>query len=281
MPAMKSLKTIAAARRWRQGIDARVILVPTMGALHHGHEALIRHARKIVGPTGIVAVSVFVNPTQFGPREDFNAYPRPLATDLATCKRAGADAIFLPSVEDMYAADASVTVGESDLSATLCGRSRPGHFGGVCTVVAKLFLAIQPTHAVFGEKDWQQLAIIRRMVRDLNFPIAIERFPTVRESDGLAASSRNAYLTPDERALAPSIHAAMEKAAKLKSPQAMMKSCAAAISKIPGARIDYIEAVDASTLAPLSNRKIAGRLAVAVFLGRARLIDNIPLPRIP
>jgi pantoate--beta-alanine ligase len=281
MPAMKSLKTIAAARRWRQGIDARVILVPTMGALHHGHEALIRYARKIVGPTGIVAVSVFVNPTQFGPKEDFNAYPRPLAKDLATCRRAGADAIFLPSVEDMYAADASVTVGESGLSATLCGRSRPGHFGGVCTVVAKLFLAIQPTHAVFGEKDWQQLAIIRRMVRDLNFPIAIEPFPTMRESDGLAASSRNAYLTPDERALAPSIHAAMELAAKLKSPQTIVKSCAAAISKIPGARIDYIEAVDASTLAPLSSRKIAGRLAVAVFLGRARLIDNIPLHRIP
>jgi pantoate--beta-alanine ligase len=281
MPAMKSLKTIAAARRWRQGIDARVILVPTMGALHHGHEALIRHARKVVGPAGIVAVSVFVNPTQFGPKEDFNAYPRPLAKDLATCRRAGADAIFLPSVEDMYAADASVTVGESGLSATLCGRSRPGHFGGVCTVVAKLFLAIQPTHAVFGEKDWQQLAIIRRMVRDLNFPIAIEPFPTVRESDGLAASSRNAYLTPDERALAPSIHAAMELAAKLKSPRAIMKSCTAAIGKIPGARIDYIEAVDASTLRSLSNRKTAGRLAVAVFLGKARLIDNIPLPSIP
>jgi pantoate--beta-alanine ligase len=281
MPAMNCLKTIAAAWRWRKRINEKVVLVPTMGALHHGHEALIRHARKIAGPKGVVAVSIFVNPTQFGPKEDFNAYPRPLAKDLAACKRAGADAVFLPGVEEMYSADASVTVGESSLSATLCGRSRPGHFGGVCTVVAKLFLAIQPTHAVFGEKDWQQLAIIRRMVRDLNFPIAIEPFPTVREVDGLAASSRNAYLTPTERAHAPSIHAAMEVAAKLKSPQAIMKSCASAISKIPGARIDYIEAVDASTLASLSNRKTAGRLAVAVFLGKARLIDNIPLPRIP
>jgi len=278
---MKSLKTIAAARRWRQGLDTKVVLVPTMGALHHGHEALIRHARKIAGPSGIVVVSIFVNPTQFGPKEDFNAYPRPLAKDLATCRKAGADAVFLPSVAEMYAADASVAVLESSLSTTICGRSRPGHFRGVCTVVAKLFLAVQPTHAVFGEKDWQQLAIIHRMVRDLNFPIVIEPFATVREADGLAASSRNAYLTPAERALAPTIHAAMAEASKLKTPPAIVKSCTAAISKIPGARIDYIEAVDASTLASLPNRKSAGRLAVAVFLGRARLIDNIPLPRIP
>jgi len=278
---MKSLKTIAAARRWRQGLDTKVVLVPTMGALHHGHEALIRHARKIAGPSGIVVVSIFVNPTQFGPKEDFNAYPRPLAKDLATCRKAGADAVFLPSVAEMYAADSSVAVLESNLSTTLCGRSRPRHFGGVCTVVAKLFLAVQPTHAVFGEKDWQQLAIIHRMVRDLNFPIVIEPFATVREADGLAASSRNAYLTPAERALAPTIHAAMAEASKLKTPPAIVKSCTAAISKIPGARIDYIEAVDASTLASLPNRKSPGRLAVAIFLGKARLIDNIPLPRIP
>lgn len=281
MAALKSLKTIAAARRWRNDAAKRVVLVPTMGALHHGHEALIRHARKLAGQEGRVVVSIFVNPTQFGPKEDFNAYPRPLAKDLAVCKRAGADAVFLPTVDEMYAADASVTVGESSLSETLCGRSRPGHFAGVCTVVAKLFLATQPTHAVFGEKDWQQLAIIRRMVRDLNFPVAIEPFPTVREADGLAASSRNAYLTPAERTLAPRIHAAMAGAAKLKSPQAVVKSCTAAIVKIPGARIDYIEAVDASTLHSLSNRKTAGRLAAAVFLGKARLIDNIPLPPIP
>ena len=278
---MKSLKTIAAARRWRQEIDTKVVLVPTMGALHHGHEALIIHARKIAGPSGIVVVSIFVNPTQFGPKEDFNAYPRPLAKDLATCSKAGADAVFLPGAGEMYADDASVTVLEASLSTALCGRSRPGHFGGVCTVVAKLFLAVQPTHAVFGEKDWQQLALIRRMVRDLNFPIVVEPFATVRESDGLAASSRNAYLTPAERALAPTIHATMAEASKLKTPPAIVKSCTAAISKIPGARIDYIEAVDASTLRPLSNRKTAGRLAVAVFLGKARLIDNITLPPLP
>lgn len=281
MAAMKSLKTIAAARRWRKGAAKKVVLVPTMGALHHGHEALIRHGRRLAGSDGEVVVSIFVNPTQFGPKEDFSAYPRSLTKDLAACKRAGADAVFLPGVDEMYAADASVTVGESSLSETLCGRSRPGHFGAVCTVVAKLFLATQPTHAVFGEKDWQQLAIIRRMVRDLNFPITIEPFPTVREPDGLAASSRNAYLTPAERALAPLIHSAMAEASKLKKTEAILKSCASAIGKIPGARIDYIEAVDASTLRPLSNRKTAGRLAIAVFLGKARLIDNIPLPPIP
>lgn len=255
-------------------------MVPTMGALHHGHEALIRKARRIAGAKGKVVVSIFVNPTQFGPSEDFNAYPRPLAKDLAACKRSGADAVFLPTADEMYDSDASVTVGESKLSTTLCGRSRPGHFNGVCTIVAKLFLAIQPTHAVFGEKDWQQLAIIRQMVRDLNFPVAIEAFPTVREEDGLAASSRNAYLTAEERLLAPRIHSAMQNAALLKTPQAIVKSCTTAINKIPGTRIDYIEAVDASTLAPLANRKSEGRLAVAIHLGKARLIDNIALPSI-
>lgn len=277
---MKLLHTIAKARRWRKNLNYKLILVPTMGALHHGHESLIKNARKIAGKKGAVLVSIFVNPTQFGPKEDSQAYPRPLSKDLATCKRAGADAVFLPSAVEMYAADASVTVSESRLSPTLCGRSRAGHFDGVCTIVAKLFLVAQPTHAVFGEKDWQQLAIIRRMARDLNFPVAIESFPTVREKDGLAASSRNAYLTTQERTLAPLIHSAMTQATNLKKPQAILKSCTEAIGKIQGARIDYVEAVDACTLDPLLSRKNPGRLAVAVFLGKARLIDNIPLPSI-
>lgn len=275
---MKSLRAVSGVRNWRRKCEGKVVLVPTMGALHHGHEALIRHASKISGTNGAVVVSIFVNPTQFGPKEDFNSYPRPLANDLARCKRAGADVVFIPSVDEMYAADASVAVNESSLSTTLCGKSRPGHFTGVCTIVAKLFLATQATHAVFGEKDWQQLAIIRRMTRDLHFPVSIEPFPTVREPDGLAASSRNAYLTTQERLLAPRIHAAMLKAAQLQKPQAIVHSCKTAISKIPGARIDYIEAVDSCTLAALSNRSSLGRLAVAVFLGKARLIDNIPLP---
>jgi len=278
---MKSLPSIAAARRWRKTNAAKVVLVPTMGALHHGHEALIRHARRIAGPRGAVVVSIFVNPTQFGPKEDFSAYPRPVNNDLAACRRAGADAVFLPSAQDMYAGDASVTVSENALSTTLCGRSRPGHFVGVCTVVAKLFLITSPTHAVFGEKDWQQLAVIRRMVRDLDFPISIEPVATIREADGLAASSRNAYLTPEERAVAPQIHAALAAASSLKTPEAIVRAATKAIAGIPGARIDYLEAVDAETLAALRTRKIAGRLAAAVFLGKARLIDNTPLPALP
>ena len=276
---MKSLITMESLRAWRKNLPGKVVFVPTMGALHHGHEALIARARRLAGPKGSVVVSIFLNPIQFGPREDIAAYPKPLKNDLVVCRRAGADVIFLPAVADMYGPDRSVFVDEESLSRFLCGRSRPGHFRGVCTVVAKLFNIVQPSHAIFGEKDWQQLAIIRRMVRDLNFPVEIVTAPTVRESDGLAASSRNAYLTPDERALAPLIHAAMQSAAeKFKDPVAIVKALVRALEKIPGARLDYAEAVDRVTLLPLKNRKSSGRLAAAVFLGKARLIDNIALP---
>jgi pantoate--beta-alanine ligase len=252
-----------------------------MGALHHGHATLIREARKVAGKNGAVVVSIFVNPTQFGPREDFSAYPRPLRKDLKICRESVADAVFLPGVEEMYPSVASISVDEKSLSATLCGRSRPGHFSGVCSVVAKLFHILAPTHAIFGEKDWQQLAIIRRMVRDLDFDLEILPCPTVRESDGLAASSRNAYLTPEERRLAPEIYASLRAAATKPTPAKIVAEAQKRISKIPGARIDYIEAVDAATLQPLRNRKSEGRLAAAVFLGKARLIDNIALPVIP
>ncbi len=276
---MKSLITMESVRAWRKKITGKVVFVPTMGALHHGHEALIRDARRLAGLKGSVVVSIFLNPIQFGPREDVASYPKPLKNDITVCRRAGADAVFLPTVADMYGPDRSVFVDEESLSSVLCGRSRPGHFRGVCTVVAKLFNIVQPTHAIFGEKDWQQLAIIRRMVRDLNFPVEIVTAPTVRESDGLAASSRNAYLTAEERALAPLIHAAMQSAVeKLKDPVAIVRAVARAVEKIPGARLDYAETVDSVTLLPLKNRKSAGRLAVAVFLGKTRLIDNIGLP---
>ena len=266
-------------RKWRKKLTGKVVFVPTMGALHYGHETLIARARRLAGPKGSVVVSIFLNPIQFGPREDIAAYPKPLKNDLVVCRRAGADAVFLPKVADMYGPDRSVFVDEESLSSVLCGRSRPGHFRGVCTVVAKLFNSVQPTHAIFGEKDWQQLAIIRRMVRDLNFPVEVVASRTVRESDGLAASSRNAYLTPEERALAPQIHAAMQASAtKLKDPVAIVKALVRALEKIACARLDYAEAVDAVTLMPLKNRKSAGRLAAAVFLGKTRLIDNIPLP---
>jgi pantoate--beta-alanine ligase len=276
---MKSLITMESLRAWRKKLTGKVVFVPTMGALHHGHEALIARARRLAGPKGSVVVSIFLNPIQFGTREEIAAYPKPLKNDLIVCRRAGADAVFLPKVADMYGPDLSVFVDEESLSSVLCGRSRPGHFRGVCTVVAKLFNIVQPTHAIFGEKDWQQLAIIRRMVRNLNFPVEIVASPTVRESDGLAASSRNAYLTPEERALAPNIHAAMQAAAaKVKDPVAILKALVRALEKIPNARLDYAEAVEAVTLDSLKNRKSEGRLAVAVFLGKARLIDNIPLP---
>ena len=278
---MKVAKTIAALRVWRKSCCARVVLVPTMGALHAGHAALIRSARTIAGRHGAVVVSLFVNPTQFGPKEDFSSYPRPFRKDLSLCRAAGADAVFAPSVGELYAGDASVTVDEALLSGVLCGRSRPGHFRGVCTVVAKLLLIVQPTHAVFGEKDWQQLAILRRMVRDLNFPVEVIGHPTVREPDGLATSSRNAYLTEGARALAPRVFSALQAAAAKKSPAAVEAAARKSLSAIPGALLDYVEAVDAASLDPLKNRKSPGRLAAAVFLGEARLIDNIALPVLP
>jgi pantoate--beta-alanine ligase len=249
-----------------------------MGALHDGHAALIRKARQVAGRTGTVIVSIFVNPTQFGPGEDFAAYPRPISRDLLLCRMSGADAVFAPSAGGMYSSDASVSVDEELLSKTLCGRSRPGHFRGVCTVVAKLFLITEPTHAVFGEKDWQQLAIIRRMVRDLNFSVRILGHPTVREEDGLARSSRNAYLTASEREVAPLIHRALVEAAGAGlSPVGTVRRAESAIRRIPGARVDYVEAVEAASLARLPGRKVPGRLAAAVFLGRARLIDNVAM----
>jgi pantoate--beta-alanine ligase len=249
-----------------------------MGALHDGHAALIRKARQVAGRTGTVIVSIFVNPTQFGPGEDFAAYPRPISRDLLFCRMSGADAVFAPSAGGMYSSDASVSVDEELLSKTLCGRSRPGHFRGVCTVVAKLFLITEPTHAVFGEKDWQQLAIIRRMVRDLNFSVRILGHPTVREEDGLARSSRNAYLTASEREVAPLIHRALVEAAGAGlSPVGTVRRAESAIRRIPGARVDYVEAVEAASLARLPGRKVPGRLAAAVFLGRARLIDNVAM----
>lgn len=248
-----------------------------MGALHEGHAALIRHARRLAGSRGTVAVSIFVNPTQFGPNEDLASYPRPLRADLRVCREQGADMVFHPSPAEMYAGDASSWVDESALSKHLCGASRPGHFRGVCTVVAKLFLIVQPQIAVFGEKDWQQLAIIRRMVRDLDFPVRVVGHPIVREADGLARSSRNAYLTAGERAAAPGIHAALREAASRKTPTTIASTAERLIARIPGAKVDYVRVVDAVTLEPARSLRRETTLAVAVFLGRARLIDNVQI----
>jgi pantoate--beta-alanine ligase len=251
------------------------VLVPTMGALHHGHLELVKRAREAAGPDGTVIVSVFVNPIQFDRPADLEAYPRPLESDLEKCLATGVDVVFLPETATMYFPDRSVTVTESLLSSGLCGAARPGHFDGVCTVVLKLFLLSGCHAAVFGEKDFQQLAIIRRMVRDLDVPVEILECPTVRESDGLAMSSRNVRLNAHQRADAPRIQRALAAAAKLPSANKILDSARAEIEASPLARIDYLELVDAETLQPVPDLKHPAILAAAVFYGDVRLIDHV------
>lgn len=281
---MRTLERIGALRSWRRTASSPVVFVPTMGALHEGHAALIRKARKSAGPKGRVVVSVFVNPTQFGPGEDLSKYPRPFASDRALCRREGVDLLFHPSPEEMYAGDASVMVGESSLAKVLCGASRPGHFDGVCTVVSMLFNMVAPDIAVFGEKDWQQLAVIRRMVRDLAVPVKIIGHPTVREEDGLALSSRNRLLAPEARGMAPRIYqamtaAAMEAEAGQRSVTRLRRGLSKDLSAIPGAALDYAEIMDEETLKPLARltRGAKARIFVAVRFGAVRLIDNLPI----
>jgi pantoate--beta-alanine ligase len=251
-----------------------------MGALHAGHTRLIDQARNLAGPKGRVVVSIFVNPTQFGPKEDFSRYPRPLKSDLKLCAAHGADLVFHPAAEAMYPEGYSTYVEETAASQRLCGASRPGHFRGVCTVVLKLFQILQPQIAVFGLKDFQQCAVIRRMVRDLNLPVRIVPVPTVRETDGLALSSRNRYLSPDERAQAPVLRAALLQAEKAwrqgeTRPAHLRRLVINTISKMPLARIDYVEIADATTLQPVKRVGGDSVIAVAVFFGTTRLIDNI------
>ncbi|MGB6219555.1 pantoate--beta-alanine ligase [Haloferula sp.] len=253
------------------------ILVPTMGALHEGHLELIRRARSFAGPNGEVAVSIFVNPIQFDRPDDLAAYPRPLEDDLEKCRAEGVDLVFTPEADSIFFPDRSTTVLEYSLSKTLCGATRPGHFDGVCTIVLKLFNLIQPSAAVFGEKDYQQLAIIRRMVRDLNVPVEIIAHPTIRESDGLAMSSRNTRLTPEQRTDAPRIRRALVSAAKMLTPASILDTARAAIES-PLNRIDYLQLVDAETLEPATDLKRSSLLATAVFYDKVRLIDNHAVP---
>jgi pantoate--beta-alanine ligase len=253
-----------------------------MGALHRGHAELMRIAREAAGPKGEVAVSIFVNPIQFAPGGDYEKYPRPETADDEFCRAAGVDILFRPTAEEMYAADFSISVEENSLGNTLEGRSRPGHFRGVCTVVAKLFHLLSPDAAVFGEKDFQQLAIIRRMVRDLNFPIEIIGAPTVREADGLACSSRNQYLNREERGQAPALHRALQEARRLfakgeRSVDAIQLVARNIIASAPLARIDYLEVVNADTLQSSADADADSLIAVATFFGQTRLIDNLRL----
>lgn len=268
------------AANWRRA-GRRVVLVPTMGALHPGHLALVDRARRASGRDGVVVVSIFVNPLQFGPREDLARYPRPLARDLAQCRAHGVDVVFRPDgPEVMYAPDRSVEIRETRLANVLCGRSRPGHFQGVCTVVAKLFNLVQPDAAVFGMKDYQQLAIIRRMVRDLDFPVRILPHPTEREADGLARSSRNLLLSPEDRVEAPAVRRALLAAAALarageRSGEALRERMLQQLAtEAPRSKVDYLEVVDADNLEPLPTVRAPALLAAAVFFGPVRLIDN-------
>jgi pantoate--beta-alanine ligase len=274
---VKILTTIADAQT--QPRAKRRVLVPTMGALHKAHGELIRVAREAAGKHGEVAVSIFVNPLQFEPGSDYNRYPRPEKADEEFCRDAGVDLLFRPSADEVYAADRSTFVEETSLSSTLEGKSRPGHFRGVCTVVAKLFNILAPDASVFGEKDFQQLAIVRRMVRDLNFKIDIIAVPTVREEDGLACSSRNQYLNREERKQAAVLHKALQAAANAgtKSASDVVALAQRIINESHLARIDYVEVVDTETLKPVEMVGANSVLLLAVFFGKTRLIDNIRL----
>ena len=274
---VKILTTIAEA--YTEPREKRRVVVPTMGALHRAHGELIRVAREHARRGGEVVVSVFVNPLQFEPGSDYERYPRPERADEDFCRSAGVDLLFRPSVAEMYADDRSVFVNEFSLSKILEGESRPGHFRGVCTVVAKLFNVLAPDAAVFGEKDFQQLVIIRRMVRDLNFKIDIIGVPTVREEDGLAYSSRNQYLNLEERKQASVLHKALQAAAnaRRKSADDIIALARNVINEAPLARIDYVELVDAETLRPVQMVGSNSVLVLAVFFGKTRLIDNIRL----
>lgn len=281
---MEVLSTKSELSSWLTGRTARRVLVPTMGALHEGHTSLFDLASGHAHGGDVIA-TIFVNPTQFGPNEDFDAYPRQLEADLAKCDAHGVTAVFAPDRGEMYAEDQSISVHEDRLSNRLCGASRPGHFDGVCTVVAKLFLLTQADASVFGEKDFQQLAVIRRMVRDLDFPIEIIPAPTIRQADGLAMSSRNAYLSESERTQAPIIQKALSSAAEgiatgaLETPDAARAAISREIDSAPDARIDYVEIVDSTSLETLSEfGDSSPRLLAAVFFGKTRLIDNVGVP---
>jgi pantoate--beta-alanine ligase len=250
-----------------------------MGALHEGHLSLVRTARE---KSDLVAASIFVNPTQFGPNEDFAKYPRALENDCALLEREGVELVFAPSVDEMYPQGAITWVVVGGLSERLCGKSRPGHFRGVATVVAKLFHIVEPDLAFFGQKDAAQVAIIRRMVRDLNMPVTIEVCPIVREPDGLAISSRNGYLSAQERKSALVLHRSLMRVQKLfesgeRDSASLISAAKHEFASAPAVRLDYIEIVDPETLEPETALTKPTLVAVAAFVGQTRLIDNILL----
>ncbi len=278
---MKIVKTPFEMQRCAREIHARgetIACVPTMGYLHEGHLSLVDRARK---EADRVVLTLFVNPIQFCPGEDYEIYPRDAARDTALCEERGVDVLFMPGVADMYAPDASVRVDEFSLSTHLCGKVRPGHFRGVCTVVTKLFNATMADVAVFGQKDAQQVAVIRRMVRDLNVPVRIVASPIVREADGLAMSSRNTRLSPEERKNALGLSRGLSKAVAAYKAGERSAAAVRAIMKdemeASGLRVDYAAAVDGETLEDETELKTGDLLAVAAYSGATRLIDNAVL----
>jgi pantoate--beta-alanine ligase len=294
MQIVSSIATMQRlAKKW-QRTGTRIGFVPTMGYLHAGHLSLVREARRRVGKRGVVVVSIYVNPTQFGPKEDLSKYPRDLKRDLKLLRELGVDVVFTPSDAEMYPVrekrkaesgkrkDFSTYVVEEIISCSMEGASRPTHFRGVTTVVAKLFNIVLPDVAVFGQKDFQQAAVIQRMVADLNFPVQIIVAPTLRERDGLAMSSRNKYLDAEQRAQAVILfHAlqAAQAAVKKKSISAvrLKADLKEFITAAPLARLDYVEFFDPETLQPVTQVKRGTQMALAVFFGKTRLIDNARL----
>ncbi len=265
-------------RQWQQA-GKTVVLVPTMGSLHRGHVRLIERARQWAGRKGRVVVSLYVNPAQFGPQEDFAAYPRDLQGDQRLCRAAGVDVLFAPENAEMYPPGFSTAVQEEKLAGGMEGAARPGHFRGVTTIVAKLFNVVLPAAAVFGAKDFQQAAVIRRMTRDLSFPVKIVVAPTVREADGLALSSRNQYLSPAQREQASVLWRAIQRAQETvaRRPVAaarLKRETARLVAVQAGARLDYVEFFDPETLQPVKKARPGTHMALAVFVGRTRLIDN-------
>jgi pantoate--beta-alanine ligase len=272
----RSPTDVAAVTRALRGAGRRIALVPTMGALHEGHRELIRHARRAPG-TVVTAVSIFVNPLQFGPGEDLDRYPRPLEADVEACREEGVELVFLPGVADMYPEGADTTVAPGPLGEQLEGAVRPGHFAGVLTVVAKLFHVVGPDLAFFGEKDYQQLTLIKKMVRDLDFPLAVVGVPTVREPDGLALSSRNAYLSAGDRPRAATMARALAAGAGVSAqgPDAVLAAAREVLAGEPALAVDYLE-LRAPDLGPTPPAGPA-RLLVAARIGGTRLIDNVPV----
>ncbi len=282
MDVVQTVAEMQARAEAARSAGRRLALVPTMGALHRGHLALVGEARRRAGPEGHVTVSVFVNPTQFGPGEDFDAYPRTLEADLDALRAVdGVNVVFAPGVGEMYDAHAATFVEVEGLGEHLCGAHRPGHFRGVATVVAKLFLACRPHVAVFGKKDAQQLLLLQRMARDLGFGVEVVGVETVREADGLALSSRNRYLGAEARRQAVVLSQAVAEAQRRaeageRQAAALVEAMRARIAAAPLARLDYAEVVDTEALRPVETLR-PGRTvlaAVAVYFGNARLIDN-------